>query len=181
MDNIEKAVSGVDFDGIEAGDFGAFRQLMHVLRSDVGCPWDREQTLDSLKVTITDELAEVLAGIDLYHATGDAGNFCEELGDLLMNFVMLTDLASSQGLFSMEDVIREAGRKMLRRHPHVFGEEARRGFNPGVLDESEAMPRSWKDIKAVEKRGRTPQQAGREKQAIRAAKAQMVEMLKNQE
>lgn len=179
--DIEKAVSMIDVQGVEAGRFEAFCQLMHVLRSDNGCPWDRSQTMDSLKSSLTGELAEVLAGMELYHMTRDAGNLCEELGDLLMNFVLIADLAQTQGLFSMEDVIREAGRKMLRRHPHVFGKTARLGYDAGVLDEGEELPRTWDTIKAVEKRNHTVKQKELQKKALLNARNQIIDFMKSEE
>lgn len=142
----------LDYEGVEAGDFAAFCQIVAALRGEDGCPWDRAQTFDSLKKCMADEAGEVLAGIDRYYETGDAENFCEELGDVLLNVVLMAEMAQEKGLFTMEDVIRTVGRKMLRRHPHVFGEDARRGWDEADLAGISTLPASWDEIKALEKR-----------------------------
>jgi tetrapyrrole methylase family protein/MazG family protein len=139
------------WESIDDGDFAAFRRLIHVLRGPDGCPWDRVQTFESLKDCIKNESDEVLEGIDRYQATGDAANLCEELGDVLMHVVLLSDLAEEKGLFQLEDVVREIGYKMLRRHPHVFGEEAMRGWKGKVTGDIGQLPRSWDEIKQLEK------------------------------
>lgn len=111
-----------DEQGVREGRFEAFREIIRALRSEGGCPWDRRQTFESLKPCMINELTESVAGINLYQETGDAGNLCEELGDLLLQVVLLAQIAEEDGLFAIEDVVRGASRKMLRRHPHVFGQ-----------------------------------------------------------
>lgn len=108
--------------GVEAGDFNAFRQVVAALRAPDGCPWDKEQTFESLKPCMINEMTEALAAIDIYKETGSVDNLCEELGDVLLQVVLLVQIAKEEGLFSMEDVVRGISRKMIRRHPHVFGE-----------------------------------------------------------
>lgn len=106
--------------GVEAGHFEAFRQIVSILRSENGCPWDREQTFESLKPCMMNEMTEAIAAVNIYKEEKDAENLCEELGDVLLQVVLLAQIAQEEGLFQMEDVIRGISRKMIRRHPHVF-------------------------------------------------------------
>ena len=94
------------------------------LRAPDGCPWDRAQDHLSLKAACVEEAAEVVSGINILAQTGRAHCLKEELGDLLLQVVMHAQIAEEEGLFTMEDVIRGINEKMLRRHPHVFGEES---------------------------------------------------------
>ena len=96
------------------------QKIVEVLRSEKGCPWDREQTHESLKPACIEEAAEVLAGIDILSATGKAENLKEELGDLLLQVVFHARLAEEAGLFNLDDVAKTVSDKMERRHPHVF-------------------------------------------------------------
>jgi tetrapyrrole methylase family protein/MazG family protein len=91
--------------------------LMARLRGPEGCPWDRKQTLQNLKVYLIDEAYEVLQAID----AGDPQLLCEELGDLLFQIVFIARLAQEDGSFDLEKVIQGIHEKMIRRHPHVFG------------------------------------------------------------
>ena len=125
----------IDHDGVARGSFDAFVQIIAALRAEDGCPWDRAQTFQSLKPCMVNEMTEALAGIDLYEASGDADNFCEELGDVLLQVVLLAQIAREEGLFSIEDVVRGISRKMLRRHPHVFGDEKTRAAGAGAQGE----------------------------------------------
>ena len=99
-------------------------QTVATLRAPQGCPWDRAQTHESLKAACVEEAAEVVCGINILSETGRAQSLMEELGDLLLQVVMHAQIAEEEGLFTMEDVIRGINRKMIRRHPHVFGEES---------------------------------------------------------
>lgn len=92
--------------------------LMERLRGPQGCPWDRKQTLQNLKVYLIDEAYEVLQAVD----SGDPQLLCEELGDLLFQIVFMARLAQEQGSFDLEEVISRIEEKMIRRHPHVFGD-----------------------------------------------------------
>lgn len=99
-------------------DFNGLLEIMTALRGEKGCPWDREQTRDSLKPFIVEEAYEVLEAID----AGDPDAIKEELGDLLFQIVFQCQVAREKGEFDMSDVIEKIGSKMIARHPHVFGE-----------------------------------------------------------
>ena len=103
------------------------------LRAPDGCPWDRVQTHESIKAACVEEAAEVLCGINILSETGDPRSLREELGDLLFQVVMHAQMAEEEGLFTLEDVIRGVNEKMLRRHPHVFGEESIRYMPPAYI------------------------------------------------
>jgi tetrapyrrole methylase family protein/MazG family protein len=91
--------------------------IMSALRGDKGCPWDKEQTRDSLKPFLLEETYEVLEALD----EGDNEKIKEELGDLLFQIVFHCQLAKEKSEFDIDDVIEKISRKMLNRHPHVFG------------------------------------------------------------
>lgn len=150
--------------------FGAFVEVVAALRGEHGCPWDRAQTFDSLKPCMINEMTEALAGIDLCAASGDASNLCEELGDVLLQVVLLAQIAREQGLFGIEDVIRGVARKMIRRHPHVFAAD-------GGTPQREEIPGRWEEIKRAEKQNRTPEQERLEKEAFAAAARQVIAQL----
>lgn len=124
-----------------------FLKIIETLRSENGCPWDKVQTHESLKPCMTEEAAELLASIRIYEKTGNAENMREELGDILLQVVMHSQIASEEGLFTMEDVIDEVSRKMIRRHPHVFG--------TGNADTPEEVLTNWEDIKKEEKKDKS--------------------------
>ncbi len=127
----------------------SFEKLVEVvarLRGEGGCPWDREQTHATLKATCIEEAAEVVCGINILEKTGNASNLCEELGDLLLQVVMQAQIAQEEGLFNIEDVNRAITEKMIRRHPHVFGEVT-------VSDSGEVL-KNWEEIKKLEKKGK---------------------------
>lgn len=119
--------------------FDDFVRVVAELRSEHGCPWDREQTFESLKKCLTDESQEVLQAVDNH----DMENLCEELGDVLLQVVLNSQIASELGLFTIDDVIDGVCRKMIRRHPHVFG-DAKAATPEESLD-------LWKKIKEEEK------------------------------
>ena len=121
-------------------------ETVKILRSENGCPWDREQTFESLKPGCIEEAAEVICGINIYKETGNVDNFVEELGDLLLQIIMHAQIASEAGLFNIEDVAREENEKMIRRHPHVFSDEK--------IDTSEEVLKRWAQIKEKEKTGK---------------------------
>lgn len=127
----------------------SFDELVNVvarLRGEGGCPWDREQTHATLKTTCIEEAAEVVCGINILEKTGNPSNLLEELGDLLLQVVMQAQIAEEEGLFSIDDVNRVITEKMIRRHPHVFGEVT-------VSDSGEVL-RNWEEIKKLEKKGK---------------------------
>ena len=120
-------------------------EIVGRLRAPDGCPWDREQTHSSLKKGCLEEAAEVICGINIYDKTGNADNLREELGDLLLQIVMHAQIAKEEGLFDMEDICKDIADKMVRRHPHVFGEVT-------VSDSNEVL-KNWEDIKKNEHAG----------------------------
>jgi tetrapyrrole methylase family protein / MazG family protein len=111
------------------------------LRAPDGCPWDREQTHATLRTYLVEEAYEVLDAMK----SGDDAKFAEEMGDLLLQIVFHSQIAAEQGRFTATDVIREVHEKMVRRHPHVFGEKRAR-------DAAEVL-RNWEQIKAQERQG----------------------------
>lgn len=123
-----------------------FLEIIKALRAPDGCPWDREQTHDSLRPCMLEEAYEFLSSVRIMEETGNADNMCEELGDLLLQIVMHAEIADEEGLFTMEDVVNEISRKMVRRHPHVFGTTEVSGVSD-VLN-------NWDDIKKKEKEGK---------------------------
>ena len=123
-----------------------FLEIIKALRAPDGCPWDREQTHDSLRPCMLEEAYEFLSSVRILEETGNADNMCEELGDLLLQIVMHAEIAGEEGLFTMDDVVNEISRKMVRRHPHVFGTTEVSGVSD-VLN-------NWDDIKKKEKEGK---------------------------
>lgn len=123
-----------------------FVDIIAALRSENGCPWDREQTHESLKPCMREEAAEVLAAIRILDKTGNPENLREELGDVLLQVVMHSQIAKEEGLFTLEDVIQEVSEKMIRRHPHVFGNIQ--------ADDSSQVLKNWEEIKKEEKQGK---------------------------
>jgi MazG family protein len=105
-----------------------------------GCPWDREQTLETLRPFLIEETYEVLDAL----SRGDAAAHCEELGDLLMQIVFHAALRASEGAFDIDAVVASISEKLVRRHPHVFGEAA------GVTTSAQVLAQ-WEDIKRAEK------------------------------
>ena len=126
--------------------FEEFEEVIARLRAPDGCPWDRVQTHMSLKKPCIEEAAEVICGINILEQTGDPDNLKEELGDLRMQVVFHAQIAEEEGLFTMDDVIQTVIDKMIRRHPHVFGEAT-------VSDTGEVLTK-WEDIKKQEKQGK---------------------------
>ena len=117
--------------------------VMDRLRDPGGCPWDREQTLHSLAPYFLEEAYEVVDAI----AGGDPDKLCEELGDLLLQIVFVARIAREEGWFDVDGVCEMISDKMVRRHPHVFGDRE-------VADSEEVM-RNWEDIKKDERAGET--------------------------
>lgn len=121
-----------------------FLDIIKTLRSENGCPWDKVQTHESLKPCMMEEAAELLASIRIYNQTGNPENMIEELGDVLLQVVMHAQIASEEGLFTMEDVVNEVSQKMVRRHPHVFGTDS--------ADTPDEVLVNWEEIKKEEKK-----------------------------
>jgi len=112
-------------------EFEKLVKLIEKLRSEKGCPWDREQTIASLKEDVLDEARELREAIE----NEDYENIKEEIGDLIWGLVLMAQVAKEEGRFDIEDVFKEVNDKIVRRHPHVFsnikaknGEEARQFF-----------------------------------------------------
>lgn len=115
-------------------------ELMERLRGPAGCPWDREQTMESLTPFVIEEAYEVVSAID----SGDMEHIKEELGDLLFQVIFLSQLASEKGSFTLAEVIEGSHDKMVSRHPHVFGES--------TAETPEAVLKQWAEIKKAEKK-----------------------------
>jgi len=125
---------------LSAGEW--FEKLAAVqarLRAPDGCPWDREQTHASLRTYLIEEAYEVLEALE----SGDDGKFAEEMGDLLLQIVFHSQIAKEEGRFTVSDVIREVHDKMVRRHPHVFGQKR-------AKDSAEVL-KNWEQIKKEER------------------------------
>src|ERR1700676_3550041 len=127
----------------KSGDAGQwFEKLVKLqarLRAPDGCPWDREQTHSSLRTYLIEEAYEVIDAME----SGDDAKFAEEMGDLLLQVVFHSEIAREEGRFAVADVIREIHEKMVRRHPHVFGEKRAKDAAEGL--------KNWEQIKAQER------------------------------
>lgn len=119
--------------------FGDLVNILEKLRAPDGCPWDRQQTFESLLPYLVEESCEY---IDAAQAK-DIPHMCEELGDVLLQIVFHAQVAKEQNAFSIDDVVQEICEKMIRRHPHVFGE--------AKVDNAAGVTRQWERIKASEK------------------------------
>jgi nucleoside triphosphate diphosphatase len=122
--------------------------LVDRLRGPNGCPWDHEQTFETIKPMMLEEAYEVLEAMD----SGNRDEFCTELGDLLFQVVFLAQMAEAEGSFHIDDVAQRIVAKMIRRHPHVFG-EARASSSEEVL-------KNWEIIKRNERANSRPNNAG---------------------
>jgi MazG family protein len=118
------------------------------LRAPGGCPWDREQTFDSIKPYTLEETYEVLDAID----RRDWRELAEELGDFVLQAVFYAQMAAEQGLFRIGDSLDAINQKLIRRHPHVFGD--------GTAESAGDVTRIWGEIKAAEKKDRGQEEAG---------------------
>lgn len=119
--------------------FQELLDIMVTLRSESGCPWDKEQTRESLKPFLIEETYEVIEALD----EGDAEKIKEELGDLLFQVVFHCQIAKEHGEFSIEDVVDKIGSKMITRHPHVFGD--------AEFKTSKEVLRQWEERKKEER------------------------------
>jgi MazG family protein len=127
--------------------------IMARLRRPGGCPWDREQTFDSIRKYTLEEAYEVFDAIE----RRDFPHLSEELGDLLLQVLFYAEMAANEGHFSISDVLDHLNRKLIRRHPHVFGEEASRAagnqadVDAAVDGSADRVLQNWEQIKAAEK------------------------------
>jgi tetrapyrrole methylase family protein/MazG family protein len=127
--------------------FARLVEIMARLRGPNGCPWDRDQSHESIKPYLIEETYEVVEAIERQ----DDNEFCSELGDLLLQIVFHAQMASEQGRFAITDVVDAINKKLVRRHPHVFGE--------GEVSNADDVVRTWVRIKAEERRGKEDRSA----------------------
>ncbi len=120
--------------------FDTLVAIIAKLRAPDGCPWDKEQTHQSLRENLLSETYEVLAALD----DGDKDKLCEELGDLLLQIVLHAQIAKDDAEFKIDDVIKNINTKIIRRHPHIFG-------NRKVKDSAEVM-HNWEELKKEERK-----------------------------
>lgn len=121
-------------------EFYKLVEIVSKLRSPEGCPWDKEQTLYSMKNHLIEEVYELVDALD----KKDIDNIKEELGDVLLHVVMHSQIASEDNLFNISDVIDDESEKLIRRHPHVFSSEK--------LDTTDKVLKRWEEIKKSEKK-----------------------------
>jgi len=134
--------------------FAESAAIMARLRAPGGCPWDREQSFDSIRKYTLEETYEVFDAIE----RRDFPHLAEELGDLLLQVLFYAEMAANEGHFTISDVLDHLNRKLIRRHPHVFGDEASKAAgNRAIVDaavegSSAAVLRNWEEIKQAEKK-----------------------------
>ena len=124
--------------------FDQFCNIIAKLRAPDGCPWDRKQTAESMKKSLLEEAQEAVDAID----NKDDENLAEELGDVLLVLAMITRIKEEEGKFAMADVISGVNEKLIRRHPHIFGDA--KATTP------EEVLKLWNQVKAEEKRRKQP-------------------------
>ena len=135
-----REINGKVYEEKKPHDMAELLEIVAVLRSPEGCPWDRKQTHETMKKCLLDETEEVISAID----KKDDGNLCEELGDVLLQVLLNCEIASERGAFAFSDVVQILSEKLIRRHPHVFGDIER----PKTPEESLAL---WQSVKKKEK------------------------------
>jgi MazG family protein len=123
--------------------FERLMEIVAILRAPDGCPWDREQTQNSIVPYLIEEAHEVVEAIE----QDDSEQLCEELGDLLLEVALLAQMAKEKGDFTVADSLQSICDKMVRRHPHIFADE--------VAEDALTVKRNWSRIKAEEKPDRT--------------------------
>lgn len=138
MDSSQKRSAGEKFEKLVA--------IMARLRSPEGCPWDRDQSFDTIKPYTLEETYEVLDAID----ARDWPHLSEELGDLALQVVFYAQMAEDAGYFRIEDSLDAINEKLIRRHPHIFGD--------AQANTAEDVKKRWDEIKAEEKKGRADKQ-----------------------
>ena len=135
-----REINGKVYEEKKPHDMAELLEIVSVLRGPDGCPWDRKQTHETMKKCLLDEANEVVEAID----KKDDENLCEELGDVLLQVLLNCEIANERGAFSFPDVVQMLSEKLIRRHPHVFGDIAR----PETAEESLAL---WQSVKKKEK------------------------------
>jgi MazG family protein len=123
--------------------FLTFCKTISRLRAENGCPWDQKQTIRSLKKYLQEECDELLDAMD----SDDPDHLCEEIGDVLFILVLLSEISSESGHFTLNDAITGIEQKMIRRHPHVFAD--------AIASSDEELKAQWEKIKSQEKRKKT--------------------------
>ncbi|AKF93627.1 nucleoside triphosphate pyrophosphohydrolase [Brevibacillus laterosporus] len=136
-------------ESVKQRQFSYLKEVIATLRGPEGCPWDRKQTHQSLRRYLLEEAYETVEAID----QDDVDALCEELGDVLLQIMLHAQIASEEGYFTIEDIISTLTAKMIRRHPHVFGESK--------VADADAVVVNWEQIKAQEKaeKGLVPETA----------------------
>ena len=122
-----------------------FILVVEELRSEHGCPWDKAQTHESLRMQLIEEAYEAADAMLSYHSKGEIDNLREELGDILLQVVLHSIIAEEEHIFTLEDVVKEITEKMIHRHPHVF--------HRSNLNEQK---KTWEELKAEEKNHAAP-------------------------
>jgi MazG family protein len=135
-------------EGTAGEKFQRLVELIVKLRAPGGCPWDREQTFDTIKPYTLEETYEVLDAID----RRDWPGLAEELGDFLLQAVFYAQMAREEGLFGIQDALDAINQKLVRRHPHIFGE--------GSAETASDVKRIWGEIKAAEKKEKGGKEEG---------------------
>jgi len=138
----QKGTQSQPFSQEEMGTFQTLVDIVARLRAPDGCPWDREQTHNSLKRNLLEESYEVIEAID----SGDPAVLTEELGDLIVQVAFHADIAREAGEFQVEDVLRQINDKLVRRHPHVFAD--------GHAEDAREVERNWEQIKEQERKAK---------------------------
>ena len=118
-----------------------FILVVEELRSEHGCPWDKAQTHESLRMQLIEEGYEAADAMLNYHSKGEIDNLREELGDILLQVVLHSVIAEEEQIFTLEDVVNEITEKMIHRHPHVFNR-----------DNQDEKKKTWEELKAEEKK-----------------------------
>ena len=119
---------------------GELYRLVNTLRGDNGCPWDKKQSPETVRIYLIEEVYELVDAIE----SGSSDQICEELGDLLFHILFVARMFQERGEFDLSDVAQTITDKMIRRHPHVFGEKK--------IDSSEEVIQNWHKIKLAEKK-----------------------------
>lgn len=146
LSNRQERMEQCPFPVCKKGDtmytFEDLKEIMATLRSENGCPWDRAQTHESMKKHLVEECAEVLEAID----SQDTENLCEELGDVLYQIMIHAEIEREKGMFTVDDVVDGICKKMVTRHPRVFGNDEIQAEG----DENDL----WEEMKRREREGR---------------------------
>lgn len=150
--------------------FDELVRIMATLRSPDGCPWDRAQTLASLRPFLLDETYETLEALD----RGDLAGLREELGDLLFEVVFLARICEEDGHFTVSDAIDTIARKLVRRHPHVFGDDER-------LTHADEVLGKWEELKAAERASTGEESTGERKTLLSGVPTSLPALLRAHE